>query len=85
MFNTVAFCHFEDADFPGMEIYVVEHEGHEATDAPEDVGILVGGGTVLQDRRDVANGCTALLGLIYSLNLIYPKDLRYTFEFPQKV
>lgn len=42
-------------------------------------------GEVLQDLRDVANGCAVLLGLIYSLNLRYPKDLTYTFKFLQKV
>ncbi|XP_056295664.1 uncharacterized protein LOC130209821 isoform X2 [Pseudoliparis swirei] len=80
----------QDVDFAGLEkvvlgIYIVEQEGAEATDAPEDVGIIIEGCTVLQDLRDVANGCAALFGLIYSLNLSYPKDLRYTFEFFQRV
>lgn len=80
----------QDVDFAGLEkvvlgIYIVEQEGAEATDAPEDVCIIIEGCTVLQDLRDVANGCAALFGLIYSLNLSYPKDLRYTFEFFQRV
>lgn len=66
-------------------IYVVQREGVEGTDPPEDVGIIVEGCTVLQHLRDVANGCATLFGLIYCLNLSYPKDLRYTFEFLQKV
>lgn len=65
-----------------MGIYVVQQEGAEA---PEDVGITIEGCTVLQDLRDVANGCAALFGWIYCLKLSYPKDLRYPFEFLQKV
>ncbi|XP_030008984.1 uncharacterized protein LOC115432239 [Sphaeramia orbicularis] len=68
-----------------MEIYVIRHEGAEPTEPPEDVGIIIEGVEVLQDLGDVANGCAVLLGLIYCLNLSYPKDLRYTFEFLQKV
>lgn len=40
---------------------------------------------VLQDLKDVAHGCALLLGLIYCLNLEYPSNLKYTFEFIQKV
>ncbi|KAI4896279.1 hypothetical protein NFI96_025685, partial [Prochilodus magdalenae] len=68
-----------------LGVYVVRHEGADSTDPPEDVGIVIEGCTVLQDLGDVASGCAVLLGLIYSLNLSYPKDLRYTFEFLQKV
>uniref|UniRef100_A0A3P8TP41 PB1 domain-containing protein n=1 Tax=Amphiprion percula TaxID=161767 RepID=A0A3P8TP41_AMPPE len=51
----------------------------------EDVGIIIEGVEVLQDLRDVANGCAVLFGLVYSLNLTSPKDLRYMFELFQKV
>lgn len=39
----------------------MQREGANTADAPEDFGIIVEGCTVLQDLRDVANGCTALL------------------------
>lgn len=68
-----------------LGVYVIRSEGADATDLPEDVGIVVEGCTVLQDLRDVASGIALLLGLIYCLNLSYPKDLKYTFEFLQKV
>ncbi|XP_041825356.1 uncharacterized protein LOC121629698 isoform X2 [Melanotaenia boesemani] len=68
-----------------LGIYAVKREGAEQADPYADVGILVEGCTVLQDLREVANGCAVLFGLIYCLNLSYPKDLRYTFEFLQKV
>lgn len=66
-------------------IYVVEHPGAKAEDDPEDVGIILEGVQVLQELKDVANACALLFGLIYVLNLSYPSDLRYTFEFIQKI
>ena len=68
-----------------LGVYTVKQEGAEPTDPPEDVGVIVEGCTVLQELRDVANGCAVLFALIYCLDLSYPKDLRYTFEFLQKV
>nr|XP_043908836.1 sterile alpha motif domain-containing protein 3-like [Solea senegalensis]XP_043908843.1 sterile alpha motif domain-containing protein 3-like [Solea senegalensis]XP_043908850.1 sterile alpha motif domain-containing protein 3-like [Solea senegalensis]XP_043908860.1 sterile alpha motif domain-containing protein 3-like [Solea senegalensis] len=75
----------KDMEETMMGVYVIWHEGAEDTDQAEDVGIIIEGVEVLQGLRYFANGCALLLGLIYSLNLSYPKDLRYTFEFVQKV
>lgn len=66
-------------------IYVIKHEGADASDPLEDVGIIVEGVTVLKDIGDVASATALLFGVIYDLNLSYPSDLRYTFEFFQKV
>lgn len=66
-------------------IYVITHEGSDATDPPEDVGIIVEGVTVLSDIEDVSSAIALLFGVIYVLNLSYPKELRYSFEFIQKV
>ncbi len=33
----------------------------------------------------VAKACVFLLALIYAINLSYPKELRYSFEFFQKI
>ncbi|XDV12036.1 hypothetical protein PO909_000791 [Leuciscus waleckii] len=68
-----------------MGIYVVKHEFAEATDDPEDVGIVLEGVEVLSGLGNVAMATAMLLGLIYSLNLTYPKELRYTFEVLLKV
>ncbi|KAF6725113.1 hypothetical protein FQA47_006164, partial [Oryzias melastigma] len=64
-----------------MGVYAVRHEGADSTEAPEDVGVVIEGCTVLEALSDVAKGCALLLGLIYSLNLQYPKDLKHTFDF----
>ena len=66
-------------------IYAIKHEGANAADPPEDVGIIVEGVTVLKDLEDIASATALLFGVIYVLNLSYPSDLRYTFEFLQKV
>ncbi|XP_059208218.1 sterile alpha motif domain-containing protein 3-like [Centropristis striata] len=63
-------------------IYVIKHPSAEL---PEDVGIIVEGVQVLSDIKDVATACALLFGTIYDLNLSYPTDLRYTFEFIQKI
>ncbi|KAM9699289.1 uncharacterized protein ACNS7B_003505 [Menidia menidia] len=68
-----------------MVVYVIQHEGAEPTDDPGEVNIIIEGVEVLQDVKDVANGCALLLGLIYCLNLEFPTNLKYTFEFIQKV
>lgn len=52
---------------------------------PLDIGIVIEGETVLNELNSVTSACALLLGLIYVLNLAYPKSLRYTFEFFQKV
>lgn len=66
-------------------IYVVRHEGADREEDPEDVGILVEGVIVLQGIEDVAVAMAFLFGIIYVLNLSYPNELRYSFEFVQKV
>ncbi|XP_070410925.1 uncharacterized protein [Nothobranchius furzeri] len=66
-------------------IYVIKHPGSSTDQAPEDVGIIVEGVQVLTGLNDVATAFALLFGIIYDLNLSYPTDLRYTFEFIQKI
>ncbi|XP_058233596.1 uncharacterized protein LOC131344999 isoform X1 [Hemibagrus wyckioides] len=49
-------------------------------DDPLQNGIVLEGIEVLTGLA-----CALLLGLIYAINLSYPKELRYTFEFFQKI
>ncbi|KAL4001544.1 Fc receptor-like protein [Sarotherodon galilaeus] len=76
-------------EYMGVSLALCGHTPHmvgaESDDSLEDVGIIIERCTVLQDLHDVASGCALLFGLIYCLNLSYPKPLCYTFEFFQKV
>lgn len=66
-------------------IYVIKHPGADVGQPPKDVGIIVEGVQVLSGLKDVATACALLFGIIYDLNLSYPTDPRYTFEFIQKI
>lgn len=46
--------------------------------------IVVEGTKILQGI-DVARSCALLMGVIYALNLSYPKQLKFTFEAFQKL
>ncbi|XP_072573173.1 uncharacterized protein [Paramormyrops kingsleyae] len=85
---------YMDADFSSAEaaikemvigVFVIRYEGCEVGDEPADVGVVLEGVTALEGLGNVANGVALLIGLIYALNLSYPKELRYTFELLQKV
>jgi len=66
-------------------IYVIRQPGEDVDQSPEDVGIIVEGVQVLSEIKDVTTACALLFGIIYDLNLSYPTDLKYTFEFIQKI
>ncbi|KAF6730387.1 hypothetical protein FQA47_022563 [Oryzias melastigma] len=67
-------------------IYAILHEGGDCDrEDPEDVGIIIEGVIILQDLHDNATAFHLLFGLMYVLNLSYPRELRYIFEFCQKV
>lgn len=56
-------------------VHVIQPEGAEPTDDPEDVHTVIEGVEVLQDMKGATHGCALLLGLIYCLNLEYPSNL----------
>lgn len=72
-----------------MEVgLLIGHEGPLQDPFPLvifNVAIVVEEKIILHDLRDVPTGFAMLLGAIYCLNLEYPRSVRYTCEFLQKV
>ncbi|MEQ2288733.1 hypothetical protein AMECASPLE_025850 [Ameca splendens] len=65
-----------------LSIFVVGKAGSEGQ---RQVGIAIEGTEVLFGVPNVALACAYLMGLIYALDLSYPKKLKYTFEVFQKI
>ncbi|XP_030577210.1 uncharacterized protein LOC115774197 [Archocentrus centrarchus] len=78
-----------DVIMSGMEVgLLIGHEGPLQDAFPLEVfnvAVVVEEKIILHDIRDVPTGFTMLLGTIYCLNLEYPQNMRYSFEFLQKV
>ena len=51
----------------------------------KQAGIAIEGTEVLFGIPDVAHACVYLMGLIYALELSYPKKLKHTFEVFQQI
>ncbi|KAL7838365.1 hypothetical protein AOLI_G00267690 [Acnodon oligacanthus] len=60
-------------------------KGGSADGSPLEAGILLEGVQVTAGLKSVLNACVILIGLMYAVNLSYPKPLRYTFKFFQKI
>ncbi|KAK0150744.1 hypothetical protein N1851_008151 [Merluccius polli] len=54
------------------------------TSDPASANIMIEGAEVIEGWN-VPRACALLMGLIYALNLSYPRELKYTFEAFQKV
>uniref|UniRef100_A0A8C6LU60 Uncharacterized protein n=1 Tax=Nothobranchius furzeri TaxID=105023 RepID=A0A8C6LU60_NOTFU len=68
-----------------MGVFVIQKEGVEPEDDPEDIGVLIEGVETLTGVGNIAQACALLFGLIYCLNLSYPPELKCTFEVFQKI
>jgi len=67
-----------------MGVYIIQKEADPGDD-PEDIGVLIEGVEVFSGLGDTAIACALLFGLIYSLNLSYPPELKCTFEVLQQI
>ncbi|KTG45046.1 hypothetical protein cypCar_00024400 [Cyprinus carpio] len=67
-----------------MGVYVINKKGGEIG-AQDDIGIYVEGEVILDNIGSVAQACAMMLGVIYVLNMAYPKELKYSYEFIKKV
>ncbi|KAI9525183.1 hypothetical protein NQZ68_009391 [Dissostichus eleginoides] len=73
----------EELEQATMAIFVIGKEDQFLR--PKDVKVLIEGTEVLNGLPSVATAFAMLFGLIYALNLRYPKELQSTFEVVQKV
>lgn len=70
----------QDIVVQGMKIYSIQTNPPE-----EDIGIVIDRTKVLTTLGNFPRASAMLMGLMYALNLAYPKELRYTFEAFQKL
>ncbi|ROI83747.1 hypothetical protein DPX16_14689 [Anabarilius grahami] len=88
--NSFLFCVFvqatEDAENENantvMGIYTIRRGDSTGT---EDIGVVIEGIKVLSNLDCVILAFIMLIGLIYALDLSFPDNLKYTFEFIQKI
>ncbi|KAJ8349419.1 hypothetical protein SKAU_G00245490 [Synaphobranchus kaupii] len=50
-----------------------------------DTSVVLEEAVILSDLKDIPRAFALLMGLLFALNIDYPKELRYTFEVIQKV
>uniref|UniRef100_A0A3B5Q4H3 Uncharacterized protein n=1 Tax=Xiphophorus maculatus TaxID=8083 RepID=A0A3B5Q4H3_XIPMA len=51
----------------------------------KSTAIILEGSLVMNDLGNLPHAMCLLFGLIYALNLEYPQQLKYTFDFIQRV
>lgn len=78
-----------DVVMRGMQVgLLIGHEGPLSDAFPSkvfNVAVVVEEKIIVYDLKDVPTGFAMLLGVAYCLNLKYPRNMRYSFEFLQKV
>lgn len=68
-----------------MAITVTPKHGASTSNSPKNTAAVIEGVEVITELGDLARACSVLLGLTYTLNLGYPRQLKYTFEILQKL
>lgn len=64
---------------------VAEDDDATTTPTVRDVAVVLEGAVVLHDLPDLCTGFAYLFGLLYAMNIEYPKQMRYTFEAVQTI
>lgn len=73
----------QSRDLTGEVMKIIVNRGARASD-PVSATVVIEGTEVLE-CLDISRACALLMGVIYTFNLSYPKELKYTFEVFQKV
>ena len=76
-------CQDGEEQFPEEVVKIVVTR-RAAVSLPAIAKIVIEGTAVLEDL-DVPRACALMMGLIYALNLSYPKQVKNTLEVFQKV
>lgn len=64
---------------------VYKDDGAATPTTVQDFALVLEGAIVLHDLPDLASAFAYLFGLLYAMNMEYPKSMRYTFEAVQCV
>ncbi len=77
------------AAMEGMQLgLLIGYEGDNQDAFPREVfnvAVVVEETVVLHNFKDVPSSFAMLLGIIYCVNLEYPRAMKYSFEFLQRV
>lgn len=65
-----------------MKICIFEDDAHGG---PTSISIVIEGVEVLAKCASLSQACFLLMGLVYAINLSYPKKVKHTFEVFQKL
>lgn len=74
----------KDVDI-GILIVADDARGHVLPRDIIDIALVLEQNIVLQELTDIPNAYAVMIGLLYALNIDYPRNLKYTFEVLQKV
>ncbi|CAI5692279.1 unnamed protein product [Oreochromis niloticus] len=75
----------ECEDYTDNMMNVIVIHNIMAEEDPSDVFIVIEGNQVMEGCGSRTKACVLLMGLIYALNLEYPKELKNTFDTFQKL
>ncbi|XP_062320482.1 uncharacterized protein LOC134022749 [Osmerus eperlanus] len=64
---------------------VTDSSTNSANPKVVDVAVILEEEVVMDNLGDLTNALMILFGLLFALNMEYPKDLKYTFEAVQKI
>ncbi|KAI9541913.1 hypothetical protein NQZ68_026377 [Dissostichus eleginoides] len=64
---------------------VIEDDDTAISPNVQDVAVVLEGTIALHDLPDLSTAFAYLFGLLYAMNIDYPKEMRYTFEAIQTI